>query len=179
MDTDFIQSGFVQVVPKKSSDAKKIARELNKKSAVWQAYVAPRPVPAAVASGSQAGSRNFEPSQGYLHSAPNGIGAIEAWALAGAKGNGVTICDIEGNWNRTHEDLPSGITLLGGTRHQRYRLEESRHRGARGNDRRIPDVRGVAGISHPAKANVHSAMINGVFNAAGAITSCGREAQGR
>ena len=170
MDTDFIQSGFVQVVPKKGSDAKKIARELNKKSAVWQAYVAPRPVPAAVASGSQAGSRNFEPSQGYLHSAPNGIGAIEAWALAGAKGNGVTICDIEGNWNRTHEDLPSGIPLLGGTLINDIGW---RNHGTAvlGEMIGIPDVRGVAGISHLAKAKVHSAMINGVFNAAGAITT--------
>src|SRR5687767_16026937 len=31
MDTEFIQSGFVQVVPKKSSDVKKIAAELNRK----------------------------------------------------------------------------------------------------------------------------------------------------
>ena len=53
MDTDFIQSGFVQVVPKKSSDAPKIARELNQKKAVWKAFVAPRPVPAAVLEGSQ------------------------------------------------------------------------------------------------------------------------------
>ena len=27
----------------------------------------------------------------------------------------MTICDIEGNWNRAHEDLPSGIPLIGGT----------------------------------------------------------------
>jgi subtilisin family serine protease len=33
----------------------------------------------------------------------------------------------------------------------------------------IPDVRGTVGISHGAKAIVHSAVINGVFNAAGAI----------
>src|SRR5687768_7217230 len=46
MDTEFIQSGFVQVVPKKSGDVKKIATELNRKNAVWKAFVAPRPVPA-------------------------------------------------------------------------------------------------------------------------------------
>jgi len=58
-------------------------------------------------AGSEAGSRNFEPSQGYLGDAPDGIGAEQVWSLAGAKGSGVTICDIEGNWNRKHEDLPS------------------------------------------------------------------------
>ena len=41
MDTEFIQSGFVQVVPKKSSDASKMARELNKKGAVWKASLRP------------------------------------------------------------------------------------------------------------------------------------------
>ena len=46
MDTSFIQSGFVQVIPKKGSDAKSIAARLNSKPAVWKAYVAPRPVPA-------------------------------------------------------------------------------------------------------------------------------------
>jgi len=34
MDTEFIESGFVQVIPKKASDAPKIARELNKKGPV-------------------------------------------------------------------------------------------------------------------------------------------------
>jgi subtilisin family serine protease len=170
MDTEFIQSGFVQVIPKKSGDAPKIARELNQKKAVWKAFVAPRPVPAVVLNGSQAGSRNFEPSQGYLHAAPNGIGAIEVWSLAGAKGAGITICDIEGNWNRTHEDLPSGIPLIGGTvindlgwrNHGTAVLGEMISK---------PDVRGTAGISHGAKAVVQSAVVNGVFNAAAAITN--------
>jgi subtilisin family serine protease len=82
----------------------------------------------------------------------------------------VTICDIEGNWNRTHEDLPSGITLLGGTLINDIGW---RNHGTAvlGEMIGIPDVRGVAGISHAAKARVHSAMINGVFNAAGAITT--------
>jgi subtilisin family serine protease len=169
MDTEFIQSGFVQIVPKKSADAPKIARELNKKGPVWKAFVAPRPVP-AVASGSQAGSRNFEPSQGYLHSAPNGIGAMDVWSLAGAKGTGVTISDIEGNWNRNHEDLPSGIPLIGGTVINDIGW---RNHGTAvlGEMISIPDVRGTAGISHAARAIVHSAVINGVFNAAGAITN--------
>lgn len=168
MDSEFIQSGFVQVVPKKGSDARKIARELNQKGPVWKAYVAPRPVPAAVLNGSQGGSRNFEPSQGYLHSAPDGIGAMEVWPLAGAKGSGVTICDIEGNWNRRHEDLPSGISLIGGTV-----IDDLgwRNHGTAvlGEMISIPDVRGTVGISHGAQAVVHSAVINGVFNAAGAI----------
>ena len=81
-------------------------------------------------AGSAAGSRNFEPAQGYLYDAPDGIGAEDVWGLAGAKGKGITICDIEGNWNRKHEDLPTGIQLLGGTADRRSRMAKSRHRGA-------------------------------------------------
>jgi hypothetical protein len=114
MDDTFLKSGFVEIVPKDGADAKKLADALSRQGAVWQAFVAPRPVP-AMPSGAALGSRNFEPSQGYLHAAPNGIGAAEVWGLAGAVGKGVTICDIEGNWNRQHEDLPKGIKLLGGT----------------------------------------------------------------
>ena len=106
LGTEFIHSGFVQVRPKSGTDAKKIASALKKHNAVWDAFVAPRPVPAVsapgVASGSSTGSRNFEPSQGYLHGAPNGIGAMGVWSQPGARGEGVTICDIEGAWNEWH-----------------------------------------------------------------------------
>jgi subtilisin family serine protease len=168
MDADFIQSGFVQVVPKSGADAKKIVTALKRQKAVWDAYVAPRPVP-AMPAGSAAGSRNFEPS-GYLYDAPNGIGAAAVWGLAGAKGSGITICDIEGNWNRQHEDLPSGIPLLGGT--VINDLGWRNHGTAvLGEMISIPDARGCVGISHQAKGAVHSAVINGVFNTAGAISN--------
>ena len=169
MDRNFIESGFVQVVPKSGADAKKIATALKRQNSVWNAYVAPRPVP-AMPAGSAAGSRNFEPSQGYLCDAPNGIGAEQVWSLAGARGRGVTICDIEGNWNRQHEDLPSGIPLLGGT--VINDLGWRNHGTAvLGEMVSISDARGCVGISHQAKAAVHSAVINGVFNTAGAISN--------
>ncbi len=169
MDTTFIQSGFVQVIPKKSGDARKIATELNRKKAVWKAHVAPRPVP-AMPAGSTAGSRLFEPAQGYLYTPPDGIGAEEVWPLAGAKGRGVTICDIEGNWNRNHEDLPAGISLIGGTV---INSPDWRNHGTAVLGEMIskPNSKGTVGISHQAKAVVHSAVIGGVFNAAGAINN--------
>ena len=92
------------------------------------------------------------------------------WKLAGAKGKGVTICDIEGNWNRSHEDLPTGIPLLGGT--VITDLGWRNHGTAvLGEVVSIPDTKGTVGISHEAKARVHSAVVNGVFNAAAAITN--------
>jgi len=63
MDTDFIHSGFVQIVPKKGTDAKKLATELNRKDPVWSAVVAPRPVP-AMPAGAETGSRLFRARAG-------------------------------------------------------------------------------------------------------------------
>ncbi len=169
MDTEFIQSGFVQIIPKKGSDAKAIAARLNSKPAVWKAYVAPRPVP-AMAVGSAAGSRLFEPAQGYLCRPPNGIGAAEVWPLDGARGKGITICDIEGNWNRSHEDLPNGIALIGGTV-----IDDLgwRNHGTAvlGEMISIANTKGTVGISHQAKAVVQSAVVGGVFNTAAAIAN--------
>lgn len=169
VSSDFAQSGFVQIVPKKARDCARIAALLEKSDAVWRAQVAPRPVPAAEApNGSAPGSRNFEPAQGYLASAPDGIGAFEGWARAGAKGRSVSICDIEGNWNLKHEDLPPGIPLIGGSvipdlvwrNHGTAVLGEMVSR---------PNAIGTVGIVPDAKAMVHSCVINGLFNTAGAI----------
>ena len=86
------------------------------------------------------------------------------------KGRGVRICDIEGNWQLTHEDLPRRIPLLGGTpiddvgwrNHGTAVLGEMVSR---------PNDFGCVGISHQARAAVQSAVIDGVFNTAGAITN--------
>lgn len=166
----FVQSGVVQIVPKRGQDAAKLARELGRAKAVWQAYVAPRPVPAAVAAGTSTASRNFEPAQGYLYSPPDGIGAEEVWNLPGGRGEKVSVCDIEGNWNRKHEDLPRGITLLGGEP-----IDDIgwRNHGTAvlGEMVSLQNVFGTAGICHRAQAFVHSAVIGGVFNTAGALAA--------
>ena len=165
---DYAQSGFIQIVPENPKDAAKIVQRLKKSKSVWKVYIAPRPVPAGAPEGTSLGSRNFEPAQGYLHSPPNGIGAMEVWGISGAKGKGVTICDIEGNWNYKHEDLPANIPLLGGT--PINNLVWLNHGTAvLGELVSKPGVPGTVGIVPQAKAVTHSTMINGVFNAAGAI----------
>lgn len=168
----FAHGGFVQIVPKRGNDAWPLAERLNRTEAVWKAFVAPRPIP-AVATGASRESRNFEPSQGYLHAPPNGIGAIEVWGRRGAKGRGVTICDIEGNWNRSHEDLPRGIRSLGGTP-----IDDLgwRNHGTAVLGEMVgqPNRFGAVGIAHEARAVVQSAVIRNVFNTARAITNAAR-----
>lgn len=169
MDAEFIHSGFVQVVPRHARDVKKLAADLNRRQAVWKAQPAPRPVP-AVAAGAAAGSRNFEPAQAYLSATPNGMGVAQAWALPGARGKGITVCDIEGNWNRGHQDLPAGIALIGGTV-----IAEAGWRdhgtAVLGQLVAQPGAGGVVGICHEATAMVQGAVVNGVFNTAGAINN--------
>jgi hypothetical protein len=36
---------------------------------------------------------------------PTGVDALWAWTQPGGAGNGVTVCDLEYNWNRSHQDL--------------------------------------------------------------------------
>ena len=48
---------------------------------------------------------DLSPSQAYLNIAPGGIDARYAWTIAGGRGDGVKIIDIEGGWNTSHEDL--------------------------------------------------------------------------
>ncbi len=48
---------------------------------------------------------DFTSRQGYLGPAPVGIDAHYAWTQAGGRGRNVRICDVEGGWNFSHEDL--------------------------------------------------------------------------
>jgi subtilisin family serine protease len=166
---EFAHCGFVELRPRRGRDCADLARRLGRlKSVVWEAVVAPRPVPAAMATGKSKASRNFEPAQGYLHSPPNGIGAMAVWKEPGGRGKGVTICDIEGNWNRRHQDLPRGIPKFGGTLVPG--LDWRNHGTAvLGEMVSLPNDFGTVGISHGARAAVQSAVINGVWNTAGAI----------
>jgi subtilisin family serine protease len=172
-DFSFRQSSFVQIVPKNPSDSRNLAAALERSRLVVQAHVAPRPVPAGL-SGSAIGTRLFEPAQGYLYSAPAGIGATDAWHLAGAKGKNITICDIEGAWNTAHEDLPEGIQLIGGTMIPDIGW---RNHGTAvlGEMVSVPNSKGCVGISHEVTAKVHSAVIDGVFNVPRAITNAGSQ----
>lgn len=160
--SEFAQSGVMQVIPKKAADCEALAKRLNKQSSVWKAYVAPQPVPAAI------DTPNMEPAQGYLCSSPNGINSFAAWEYMGGQGNGVAVCDIEGDWNFDHEDLPS-ITHFGGDLlgagwkdHGTAVLGEIVGK---------PNKTGICGIAPKAKPKVHSAVIGGLWNTAQAITN--------
>lgn len=171
VSAEFAQAGFVAITPRLRKDADELVKRLNKSKAIWNAVVAPNSIPAAAPTGYSKKSRNFEPCQGYLHSAPNGIAAMEAWAEYGARGKGVTICDIEGNWNFKHEDLPKlkhigGVleTGLGWKNHGTAVMGEMLSK---------PSPSGTVGICHHARGFVQSYLAGtfGTDNPAAAIVN--------
>ena len=174
-DAEFRQSGFVQIIPKRGEDSKKLAAALNREKAVWDAYVAPRPVP-AVPTGSVPAPGSFEPSQGYLYSTRRSASARPRYGAWQEQREGHHHLRYRGRLESQHEDLPSGIPLLGGTM-----IDDLgwRNHGTAvlGEMISMPNGKGCVGISHEAKAVVHSAVINGVFNAAGAMSNATSAAQ--
>ena len=65
------------------------------------------------------GAPDFIPRQHYLEAAPAGVDARCAWQVAGGKGGGIQLIDIEGGWQFSHVDLrqnPGGV--IGGTPYQ-------------------------------------------------------------
>ncbi len=86
-----------------SVDAVGLIAQLNELVEIETVYPEPIPVPASEPS--EPATPDFQYGQGYLEAAPGGIDAYYAWGIPGAKGQGITVCDIEGNWVFTHEDL--------------------------------------------------------------------------
>ncbi len=85
---------------------------------VLEAVVAPVTTLASVAAPADDScpihTPSFESYQGYVGPAPAGIDAPAAWRL-GIRGQGVQFADVEGGWNRAHEDLPGArIVHVGG-----------------------------------------------------------------
>ncbi len=83
-------------------DVEQLVKQLNDLTLVQIAYADPKPVPPGHLS-----TPDYEPNQGYLQAPPNGINAELAWTYNNGKGQGVKIIDLEGNWSRGHEDLPT------------------------------------------------------------------------
>lgn len=56
---------------------------------------------------------NFQPNQGYLSPAPQGIDALYAWGFPGGDGAGTKFIDVEYGWHLTHEDLKTPFFQAG------------------------------------------------------------------
>jgi hypothetical protein len=99
--------------------------------------------------------------QGYLFDAPGGVGAFRAWQVAGGAGQGVTVIDVEGGWQFSHENLaPVRFNLWGGEnlRTPAWRDHGTAVVGILGGS---PDGVGTLGICPGARIGCYSVFENG------------------
>ncbi len=89
------------------NEIERFIRMMESLEIVQLAYPTPPPVPPPVDIPPT--TPDFETGQRYLDPAPDGIDARTAWNYLGGKGEGVTIIDIEYDWNDTHEDLENAL----------------------------------------------------------------------
>jgi hypothetical protein len=105
-----------------AADLHALAARMRAMPAVESAYVKPPAEPALMndmapsAQDAPPSTPDFNSRQGYLNAAPEGVDARFAWTLAGGRGAGVRIIDVEGAWNFAHEDLLANQGgVVGGT----------------------------------------------------------------
>ena len=109
-------------------DLVKVAARLNAHQDIALAFLEPVAVPAALGFDAFTGdgpvglsgkdspapaTDNWQDLQGYLLDAPLGVGALSMGTVAGQRGAGVTVIDVEGAWLWAHEDLPAPVADLG------------------------------------------------------------------
>ncbi|MEO6931193.1 MAG: S8 family serine peptidase, partial [Chitinophagaceae bacterium] len=111
-----MNSFYTLELPPQSS-AQKTVEELLALDIVEAAYLKPAgeppffieskdsPIAKVMEGGGLPITDNLTINQTYLNAAPGGVDASFAWTIAGGRGDGVGIIDVEGGWNFSHEDL--------------------------------------------------------------------------
>jgi len=106
----------IQLEP--GSDPGPVLADLNALPIVEIAYLEPVPEPAAILvtpPAEVASTPDYEFRQNCLADTSTGVHAMYGWTQPGVAGSGVSIVDIEGGWQNTHEDFPSPFTPIDGT----------------------------------------------------------------
>ncbi|EPH45647.1 S8 family peptidase [Streptomyces aurantiacus] len=127
------------------------------------AYVKPGAVPATLGPAGQQGGAgepdearrrkegmpatpDFSGRQGYLGPAPEGVDAYWAWQRLGGGGDGVTVIDVEGAWQLSHEDLSAklaGVVIGTPIQDLAWRNHGTAVIGVIGADRAHPGITGI------------------------------------
>lgn len=152
-------------------DANAVAAEFQMLPEVEAVYRVPRPARAPAAP-NYYNTTNVTNGhyQGYQDAAPAGIGSRSVGGLAGARGTGVTICDVEYSFNSSHVKLsaaisvgPAGVDPFNDQNHGTAVL------GAYGSAAG-PD--GTTGIAYAAQMRFAPAQTSAGFNLGAAVTTC-------
>jgi len=89
----------------------------------------------------------YDQRQKYLGPAPAGIDAPFAWRLPGGRGEAVRFADVEGAWNREHEDLPAAQFEDVGGRHMGARQWQAHGTAVLGEVAAVDNGLGMTGIA--------------------------------
>ena len=99
---------WARVTVDSEAEAHEAIELLRQLPSVDTAYIRPPVYPAAIFTDVQpAATPKFVRQQKYLKNPPDGLGAKWAWRKKKIKGSGVTVADVEGDWNAAHHDLKS------------------------------------------------------------------------
>ncbi|MGW7068257.1 S8 family peptidase [Streptomyces sp. NPDC054855] len=90
---------------------------------------------------------DFTGRQGYLRPAPEGVDAHWAWQRLGGSGEGITVIDVEGAWQLSHEDLAgklAGVVIGTPVQDVAWRNHGTAVIGVIGGDRNHVGITGIA-----------------------------------
>ena len=154
---------YVAEVPKDRAES--IAESLRSLNTVDGAYVQPEAAlpfvltpKTSLTDATPPTTPNFVARQDYLRAAPGGIDADFAWTMAGGRGAGVQVIDIEGGWNFTHEDLIQNLGgMISGVQRNDWRDHGTAVLGEIGGD---VNTLGITGISPDANTRTVSVYRN-------------------
>jgi subtilisin family serine protease len=100
----------------------------------------------------------YDQRQKYLGPAPAGIDAPFAWRRAGGRGEAAQFADVEGAWNREHEDLPASRMVDVGGPHMKAREWQAHGTAVLGEVAAADNGLGMTGIA-PEVARLVTASI--------------------
>lgn len=112
---------------------------------------------------------DFEPMQGYLDPATDGINARTMWEFPGGTGAGFDVVDIEYSWNFNHQDLPP-VTLLGGAPTDPFN-DNNHGTAVLGELVSLRNGWGTTGICYDVNMFVAAANVGGTYDLSAAITT--------
>jgi hypothetical protein len=142
------------------ANAASVIDALNALDVVELATPNPRPAPLPVPP-------DFQPNQGYLNASPAGIDALHGWSTLGTRGEGVTVVDIEYNFNVNHADFPP-VRIIGGPPVEGG-SGPNHGTAVLGQLCALDNGWGITGIAHGAETAFSTVIIDTVWNVGGAI----------
>jgi subtilisin family serine protease len=149
-------------------DAFEIAAELMKLREVEYAKPMRRPAPPPVVPDFTSLSNPTGFTQGYLGPASSGVDAAFAWSR-GADGAGVTVCDIEVDWDFLHAEFPIASPLVPLNPGHPPVNQVAHGTAVASVYGGVQDGAGVTGVAHRCAKAVVSTW-NPFYNVAGAVT---------